>query len=544
MYITINMHNNEKISYQLCAAQTLAQAIWLADAIVEKLTLPALCSGIGLCGQCRVRFLSEAPIIVQSEKKYFSQAELEAGWRLSCLHQISEFHNDIEIELSSKVNYQNIINKCTNNNYTQSECGENHTLAVDLGTSSIYWQVQDYQGNIKASGSHINPQMGAGSEIMSRLLYAKTEQGAALLAKRISKYLQKLMQDLNFNINEICIAANSAMTYIFLQKNLSTLSNAPYSLTYLGNEIENISGLPPIYIPALLAPFVGADLSAGIVYIQEKLKPEYPYILVDLGTNGELVLALDPKHSIITSVPLGPSLEGIGLSCGCMAQVGSVAKFSLVQAGLLPFVLQNTSEKNALANNLNNITPLPCKEYNNIKGMCATAYFSLIHILLQINIIARDGTFCKNPINPLGKLLSRNLKNIKGQLCLSLPLDLYLSASDVEEILKVKAAFSVALISLLNKAGLQLTDIKSFFLAGALGQHIDSADFEALGFLPYGFAKRLHIIGNSSLQGAALLLNQKSLRQKLQLWSNGCELLELTADDKFTQQYLSYMNFN
>ena len=66
--------------------------------------------------------------------------------------------------------------------------------------------------------------------------------------------------------------------------------------------------LPPARIPPLLAPFVGADISAGMAAIAfGPDPPRYPYLLADLGTNGEFALALSPEEYLLASVPMTES---------------------------------------------------------------------------------------------------------------------------------------------------------------------------------------------------------------------------------------------
>jgi Na+-transporting NADH:ubiquinone oxidoreductase subunit NqrF len=43
------------------------------------------CGGKGRCGKCRVRLLTPCPP-EDEEYRFFSKEELEAGWRLACLH--------------------------------------------------------------------------------------------------------------------------------------------------------------------------------------------------------------------------------------------------------------------------------------------------------------------------------------------------------------------------------------------------------------------------------------------------------------------------
>ena len=126
---------------------------------------------------------------------------------------------------------------------------------------------------------------------------------------------------------------------------------------------------------------------------------------------------------------------------------------------------------------------------------------------------------------------------------LPLPLGLRLTARDVEEILKVKAAFSLGLRRLLDKAGLAFRDLARIRIAGALGSHVNKQALEHLGFFPPGAENRLEAVGNTSLAGAALLLRNPDIRPALVQWAATVATLDLAADPDFTQNFTAHMRF-
>ena len=58
-------------------------------------------------------------------------------------------------------------------------------LAIDLGTTSLCWRALNAQGTPLAEGRALNPQAGAGADIMSRLAVASTAEGRELLAQLV-----------------------------------------------------------------------------------------------------------------------------------------------------------------------------------------------------------------------------------------------------------------------------------------------------------------------------------------------------------------------
>ena len=64
------------------AGQTLARTIWLSG----ELPPPALCSGLGRCGACRVRFLEGTPEPCDADSAILGAEAVRGGWRLACRH--------------------------------------------------------------------------------------------------------------------------------------------------------------------------------------------------------------------------------------------------------------------------------------------------------------------------------------------------------------------------------------------------------------------------------------------------------------------------
>lgn len=582
MKITVHIApTGEIFTFDAAAGQSFAQALWLSQETAGKISPPALCSGLGRCGRCRVRFLTHIPCPTKEDGEILRAEELDLGWRLACSHRITHRSLDTVLELPP---------------LPPPSAGQGHSLpqgmaaptslalAVDLGTTSLHWcaleipaasKEKEQEPRIIAQGQEINPQMGAGSDVMSRLAYAATPAGRQLLAERVYMRLRSIMAALPAPVHEICVAANTAMTLIMLQKDSRGLAHAPYRLSYAGGDsppwpaMPHEDALPPLYVPPLPAPFVGGDLSAGLALLLDKYQPSYPFLLADMGTNGEFILALGPHKALLTSVPLGPALEGIGLTFGNMAGPGVISQFHLQPTGLVPARLPASSalaaeapaapvgadtthkdvEPAALlpasaAFSQLVSSPLPDSALPGLSaGICGTGYLSLIHALLRAGLLNADGTFCHTPASPLGARMSSLFTEVQAQSRLQLGEGLYLTAKDVEEILKVKAAFSLALETLLQTAGLSAAHLQHIYLAGALGEHVIPADLEALGILPQGAGARLQAVGNSSLQGAMLLLTKPAWRHELSLWAKACTVLDLTAAPDFTQQYMRHMRF-
>ena len=499
--------------------ENLARTIWLSG----ELPPPALCSGLGRCGACRVHFLSEPPLPVPDEISILGKASVEQGWRLSCRHTATP---GMIVELPPTSSHAPVPQQSVSEKISLAN-GEHAFMAVDLGTTSIQWHVfawgsPERQIRIVDSGKVLNPQMGAGSEVISRVALSLKPHGRQLLQGLVLRLLRDIVRKSPCSIDELCVAGNTAMTSILLDRDVSGLAAAPYRSDEAGGRTVRLPDLPPIWIPPQPAPFVGGDLSSGMAFLLYDQKLSFPFLLADMGTNGEFVLALNERESYITSVPLGPSIEGIGLAHGGTAAPGSISAFRLGPAGLQGTVIGGGRAQN----------------------ICGTGYLSLLDVLFRAGFLDEHGRPVSVPSSPLARRLGARMEHdASGMWRLPLQDGLCLSGADVEELLKVKAAFSVALDSLLEKAGLSSRDLAHFVLGGALGEYAPLDALENLGFLPQGAGTRTIAAGNTSLQGAVLLLQQRELRPRIVEWSENCKAVELTGRADFMNNYVRHMHF-
>jgi uncharacterized 2Fe-2S/4Fe-4S cluster protein (DUF4445 family) len=533
----------ERIGDSQSPGLTLAQAVF-ASGLFDA---PALCSGLGRCGRCRVRYLDpkQAPAVQdESEARTLGAAELALGWRLAC-RRPAQGGERIFVPASpvpTTLVFPSLIDE------------PELKLAVDLGTTSLHWEALNARdGAVAAKGSGLNPQLGAGAEVMSRLAFAANPANARRLRRLVLDRLALLVNGLSAaggRVTEICLAGNTAMVSILHGKRLDGLSAAPYRLDYAGHERVDLGAglgeksglaLPPAYIPPLYSPFVGADLSAGLASVSLGLdaRPGYPFLLADLGTNGEFILAVSPERYLAASVAMGPALEGVGLSCGGLAGPGAVVGFGLTPTGIKPMLYTEPSPSEGQG---------AAKPETRVTG---AGYLSLIALLLKTGALDASGRFQSSslpgrsdPATPLGRKLAQAIVLEHGAPRLVLPVEgLWLDAADVEELLKVKAAFNYAFAHLLSEAGIEVSALRAVYLAGALGAHAGVENLETLGFLPPGIGARTQVLGNSSLAGCRLFLRNPQARDWAAAVGARLQTLDLAASNSFGAGFLTRMTF-
>lgn len=441
-----------------------------------------LCAGAGLCGKCRVRFAGHAPEAGAEDLACLDPPALAQGWRLACQHAVRE---SCRIELPGTIPPLPTISG-------------GDSLAVDLGTTSIKWIVRG-AGPGGAEQAAPNPQAGVGSEVMSRLRYAMSSDAARAAVRRsVIEFFTVLLRASGASV--WALAGNSVMLCLLRgDLPLEGLAHAPYGLPWKAGETVTLDpALPPVYVPPLVAPFIGADISAGLACLVHA-GARYPFVLADLGTNGEFVLAVDPTHFFASSVPMGPAIEGVGLCCGSVAGPGVIDRVHLGPQGLQ-------------------------WDESSPQGISGSGYVTLLAVLRRLGLIDAAGYY-HAPVMPLAARIARRMEDRPLGRVLPLAEGVFLAQRDIEEFLKAKAAVNVALRALLERSGLDQGNVAQVYLAGALGEHLEAEDLLTLGFLPEAWRGRVRIAGNTALAGTLLALERAEVRDWL-----ACLPAKMTVD--------------
>jgi uncharacterized 2Fe-2S/4Fe-4S cluster protein (DUF4445 family) len=247
--------------------------------------------------------------------------------------------------------------------------------------------------------------------------------------------------------------------------------------------------------------------------------PQYPFLYADLGTNAELVLARDEGAWFATSLPLGPALEGVGLSCGAVFSRQAWTRFEICPQG---------------------IEGLPAQD--DPQGLTGSGVLSLLANLKRADLMGRQGQFRRGQTAWQRRLSQRLLSKADNRLWLNS--SLFVSAQDVEEVLKVKAIFHLGVIGLLEAAGVTVNACRQVHLAGSLSQHIDSKDLLELGFLPHPWQGRITCHGNLALSGALDLAKNQAARDWIEDLAGRVQPLDLVAKASQDNGFVRRMHFD
>lgn len=443
---------------------------------------------------------------------------LAQGYRLACEHYLEQWGAEETLVLALP-EAAFAKKEQTPSVRSQRPC----VLAVDVGTSTICWACQDTAGAPLARGQTINPQGGVGSDLVSRLQAARDPARRKTLSHRLWHCLQGILTQLPLGVERIVLAANTGMTLLFLDEDIEGLCQAPFHHSVPGNMWIERPGFPPIYIPPLPGPFIGSDIVLGVLSLAKEAR--CPWLLIDLGTNAEF--ALQTKDQLfLTSVPMGPAMEGIGMRCGQSAGDGVINRFFVDHKGLAGLCTETGEiyrEQKAV-------------------GISATGYFSLLALLLGLGVVNRDGCFVETATMPVAKRILDKVCKQGKRVFLPLPGDVFLDGFDIEACLEVKAAFCIAIQALLEAAHLRPDALATVYLGGALGEHVGIADLRALGFLSKA-VRQIVSIGNTALQGALALALHPEESAALATSIAKARCIPLTEHPRFHERFVDNMHF-
>lgn len=193
------------------------------------------------------------------------------------------------------------------------KCAKGQRLVtVDIGTTTIAMQLYDREGMVCDTYAVVNPQTGYGADVLSRIQAAQNRADADRMQMQVRKVLEQGFAQLREKLEEkeqlrAVITANTTMVYLLMGWDTKELGRAPFEATHL-EAAEVVIDEVPCYVFPGLSAFVGGDVVAGILASEMAERKEIT-LLIDLGTNGEMVLGNRDKL-IACSTAAGPAFEG------------------------------------------------------------------------------------------------------------------------------------------------------------------------------------------------------------------------------------------
>ncbi len=487
------------------------------------------CHGKGTCGKCRFKVLrGEAPEKSPAEKA-FNLKE-----RLACLVYPA---TDLAISLPEQSqmrfleeDYRGLLDKLDS---------PSDTLVVfcDIGTTSVQLLIATGDGRLLDRRSFLNPQKAYGLDVLTRISHtAGAPDNLTTLTKLIrtsvSEELENSFECLGLspqNLRDLYVVGNPTMIHLFFGVSPESLGRAPYALAmqdsveaplatfFEGTAFENAT----VRSYPLASAYIGSDVLAGAVYcrLREARQPE---LLVDIGTNGELILAADGKL-YAASCATGPALEGMNLSCGMRAENGAIEDVRL-----------DATSGQVHLSVIGDTAPV---------GLCGSGILAVVKEGLRLGLITTRGR-----LQAADRLSETDphrafLTDIGGRPALKLTEDLTVTLKDVRQVQLAKTALLAGINALLERAGLTPSDLNAVYIAGQFGYHLNPDVLLNCGLLPEVPSRALRYLGNTALKGMIVAAADPERHQAFLNVRDHLETVYLSQLDHYDRYFIEASSF-
>lgn len=525
----------------------------LLDALRDEgIVVPADCGGVGTCGFCAVRVVPASEPSA-ADLDHIDSPRIAQGWRLACgvaarpgmVAHLPEDATRVPASAREKKGRRSSGERADSPAAAPPAPKRSGiALAVDLGTTTVAAALVSLPGGeILAEASAPNTQRPYGGDVVSRIEYGSrgpAELGrlrdAAVESIRAAAAACRAAGMRQTQIDGGAIACNPTMAHLLLGANPAPLGRAPFRLAVEGTLIlaGKRIGFPGALdalvtlLPAVSAT-LGGDAVGGAVALGLDRACHDPRLLVDVGTNTEIVLAIPGRKRVLAaSAASGGAFEGAAIACGMRAEAGAVTAAGWSGDDLTLTVVGGGAAR----------------------GISGSGLLDLVALLLRFGIVdpsgrllGRDALFGSAPPALLGRLLPGRDGDIRFLVSRTPGRTVTLSAADIRQLQLAKGAVRAALDLLLEEAGISPRDVAEVAIAGAFGAGIAEESAVATGLFPEDFRGKLTQGGNASLRAAVETLRDGRFAGRVDAFARRIRPLSLPDMPEFPARFLAAMEF-
>lgn len=459
--------------------------------------ISAPCGGNGTCGKCKVKLLQgEVDGTVKDEK----------GYVLSCKAKIKE---DISVFISVE---NSVINQPTFRQKT-----DKIGMILDIGTTTLVACIVDLTtGEKRQSVSCLNPQGSYGADVLTRMQACNAGK-LPLLQKLILDKTNDFIKALSLKseVDELFVVANPTMAHLFCGENPTSIGVYPFTPVFVKKREMDGACMGLLAKKVVVLPsasgYIGGDVLSGVLScgMHQNKKTQ---LLIDVGTNGEIVLSRDGQL-YATSTSAGPALEGACIECGIGGVAGAIDSVWL-EKGEIRF---STIDGQA------------------VTGVCGSGLIDAVALLLQEKLIDENGTFNEDMETPISNRLIGDKFYLTDTV--------YLSQQDIRQFQLAKSAIRAGIDTLLSECEVGEREISTLYVAGGLGYFMNVKNAVKVGLFSGNLENRIKTVGNSALDGARLCLLDKTKEKELERIAEEVKIVELAFSKTFESLYVKNMSF-
>jgi uncharacterized 2Fe-2S/4Fe-4S cluster protein (DUF4445 family) len=545
------------VAIEVKKGTTILEAARMAGVFVES-----PCNGTGICGKCLVRLDRESLSHVVQKAQGHAVNRIDQGHVLACQ---TELNGDVSVEDIPNYTNQNLkilnygksaalehdsyiikkYNDSTDSTAVYAD-GEllgtergntelkNYGVVIDIGTTTLVASLMDvHNGKELASATALNPQALQAQDVLSRIRFADEKAGLAVMYSGVIQEINRLITEIakkaavkKNNIYEVVFSGNTCMLHLATNINPASLGKYPYTPVITGGihqkTVEHnldVAEFGLIYLPPIISSYVGADITSGILACQLYSRNGIT-LFVDIGTNGEMVLAVNGKL-IATSTAAGPAFEGMNISHGMRAGTGAIESFEIFKHG---FTISTIGDAEAI-------------------GICGSGLVDIVAELVAYGVIDKNGKFKSPKADDLPGFIKERLVRKEEKLVFQLSERVWLSQKDIRQVQLAKGAIRSGIEFLLNSVGINASAVDRVLIAGSFGYHLKVKSLIHLGLLPAEFAAKVEMVGNTSQSGGQAFLLNKSYRREMVKLVQNVEVIELADYQDFDRLFVNSLGF-
>jgi uncharacterized 2Fe-2S/4Fe-4S cluster protein (DUF4445 family) len=465
----------------------------------NDIPIAASCGGRGTCGKCGV--------IIGGARK------------LACETKVaSEMCVEIETEENSFAIVTDYAGKAGGE--TAGGCSR-PCAAIDVGTTTVVLQLIDASaGRVVGTRSFLNGQRIYGEDVVTRIKYAG-EGGLDTLNRAVRSgvlsALGALCADAGVDrdrLEYICAAGNTTMMYLLLNYRCDSLGAYPFEPEFAVKErytFQEAFGSDafscPVYIVPWVSAYVGGDITAG--YLACCAGPDETALLIDMGTNGEMMLW--SKDSVwCCSTAAGPAFEGGGIECGTGSIPGAISKVDLADGKFICETIGGAS-------------PV---------GICGSGVLDVSACMLKGKYVDESGRMDNLYFND-GVVIAEGAGGRK----------IIFTQKDMREIQLAKSAIRAGVEIMLKVSEFSAGRIDTVYLAGGFGQKLRLESAVEIGLLPEELREKTRTSGNSSLGGCVKICRDMKTMDAAYALAKKAREVQLNLHPDFQDLFVEYMMF-
>lgn len=477
-------------------------------------SVPSPCGGKGVCGKCKV----------------FVKSLDFTGNCLACQTPVTD-GMEVSIKPMAKM--------------TVKESGKCHlwspeplddlpeqafAIACDIGTTTVVCHLLDmHTGKRMATVGGANPQGVFGADVISRIqasVEGKRQKLTDAIIHLINSFIGDLSRETGIPIEQIvymAVAGNTVMGHLFAGLPPDTIGVAPFTPVSLFGQELDAEGLGlcfkgKVYIVPAVSGYVGGDITADMLST-ELYKEEKPALLIDIGTNGEMVLG-SRDRMVCCATAAGPAFEGAQIKFGMPAAAGAVSGAEISEGELKITTIENAE-------------PI---------GICGSGLIDVLACMLDMGVV--DET---------GRLLTKD--EVRGEACkyldededgpiflLTMDKSVYVTQGDIRKIQLAKAAIAAGIVVMADEFGVKVENISELILAGGFGSYIVPKSAARIGLIPPELLGVTKAVGNAAGEGAVSAALSAGAREKLSVLHK-CDYIELSGLQGFNDAYMEAIMF-